>query len=50
MGDSYNDISMLKQADVGILFRPPQNVIDDFPQFPVVNDYEELKTILVKNI
>jgi phosphoserine / homoserine phosphotransferase len=46
MGDSYNDISMLKQADVGILFRPPQNVIKDYPEFPVVNDYEELKKIL----
>lgn len=46
MGDSYNDTSMLQQADVGILFRPPQNVIDDFPQFPVAQDYETLKEIL----
>jgi phosphoserine/homoserine phosphotransferase len=46
MGDSYNDISMLKQADVGILFRPPQNVINDYPEFPVVTDYEDLKKIL----
>ena len=46
MGDSYNDISMLKQADVGILFRPPQNVISDYPEFPVVTDYEALKKIL----
>ena len=46
MGDSYNDISMLKQADVGILFRPPDNVINDYPEFPVVVDYEELKIIL----
>jgi phosphoserine / homoserine phosphotransferase len=46
MGDSYNDTSMLKQADAGILFRPPQNVINDFPQFPVVTEYEELKGIL----
>ncbi len=46
MGDSYNDISMLKQADAGILFRPPQNVIGDFPQFPVVYEYEALKTLL----
>lgn len=46
MGDSYNDISMLKQADVGILFCPPQNVVKDYPEFPVVTDYEELKQIL----
>ena len=50
MGDSYNDISMLKQADVGILFRPPQNVINDYPEFPVVTEYEELKTILSQYI
>ncbi len=49
-GDSYNDISMLKEADAGILFRPPQNVIDDFPQFPVVNNYVELKQLLEKYI
>ena len=41
-GDSYNDTSMLNEADAGILFRPPQNVIDEFPQFPVTSNYEEL--------
>ena len=46
MGDSYNDISMLKQADIGILFRPPQNVINDYPEFPVVTEYEDLRRIL----
>ncbi len=46
MGDSYNDINMLKSADHGILFRPPQNVIDEFSQFPVTTDYEALKPIL----
>ncbi|MBN1198831.1 MAG: bifunctional phosphoserine phosphatase/homoserine phosphotransferase ThrH, partial [Bacteroidales bacterium] len=50
MGDSYNDISMLKQADIGILFRPPQNVINDYPEFQVANDYETLKKILGKFI
>ncbi len=45
MGDSYNDIAMLKEAHKGILFRPPQNVIDEFPQFPVTTTYEELKEI-----
>lgn len=42
-GDSYNDTSMLAAADAGILFRPPQNVIDDFPQFPVTRTYGELE-------
>jgi phosphoserine/homoserine phosphotransferase len=41
-GDSYNDTAMLAAADAGILFRPPQNVIDEFPQFPVVKDYPGL--------
>jgi phosphoserine/homoserine phosphotransferase len=46
MGDSYNDISMLKQADKGILFCPPQNVIDDHQELQVVYDYEKLKDIM----
>ncbi len=41
-GDSYNDTAMLAEADAGILFRPPQNVVDEFPQFPVVRDYAGL--------
>ncbi len=49
-GDSYNDTSMLLQAEVGILFRPPENVIRDFPQLPVANNYEELKNILLRYI
>lgn len=47
-GDSYNDISMLKEADEGILFTPPQNVIDDYPEFQVAANYEEMKTLLLK--
>jgi len=41
-GDSYNDTSMLAEADAGILFCPPQNVIEQFPQFPVTSTYDEL--------
>ena len=41
-GDSYNDTAMLGEAHAGILFRPPQNVIDEFPQYPVVRDYRGL--------
>jgi phosphoserine / homoserine phosphotransferase len=46
MGDSYNDTSMMAQAEYGILFRPPENVIRDFPQFPVAQDYEGLKSLI----
>ena len=42
VGDSYNDTTMLSEASAGILFRPPANVIDEFPQFPVTRDYAEL--------
>jgi phosphoserine/homoserine phosphotransferase len=41
-GDSYNDTSMLAEADAGILFRAPPNVIRDFPQFPQVETYAAL--------
>jgi phosphoserine/homoserine phosphotransferase len=41
-GDSYNDTGMLAEAHAGILFCPPQNVIDEFPQFAVTRSYEEL--------
>lgn len=42
-GDSYNDTSMLGQADAGILFSPPDNVVAEFPQFPVTRDYDQLR-------
>ncbi len=42
-GDSYNDTSMLLAADAGILFRPPPNVVAEFPQFPVTREYAELE-------
>ena len=45
-GDSYNDIGMLKQADMGILFDPPENVVNDYPQFPVSKNYSEFKKML----
>ncbi len=41
-GDSYNDTNMLAAAHTGVLFCPPQNVIDEFPQFPVTRDYGAL--------
>ena len=42
-GDSYNDTSMLAEADAGILFRPPDTIIKEFPQFPVTRTFSELK-------
>ncbi len=42
-GDSYNDTTMLGEAEVGILIHAPQNVIDEFPQFRSVPDLAALK-------
>ncbi|MCP4436097.1 MAG: bifunctional phosphoserine phosphatase/homoserine phosphotransferase ThrH [Actinomycetia bacterium] len=41
-GDSYNDTTMLAEADHGFLFRAPDNVISEFPQFPALTGYDEL--------
>lgn len=49
-GDSYNDVTMLEEADAGILFCPPDNVVADYPQFPVARSYEELKPMLEQYI
>jgi phosphoserine/homoserine phosphotransferase len=43
-GDSYNDTSMLAEADAGFLFRSPENVISEFSQFPHTTEYEELRS------
>lgn len=41
-GDSYNDTSMLQEADRGIFFRPPERISEEFPDFPVTQEYAEL--------
>ena len=45
-GDSFNDVSMLEEADRGIFFQAPDNVREIYPQYPLANSYEELKTLL----
>jgi phosphoserine/homoserine phosphotransferase len=49
VGDSYNDTTMLGAADHGILFRPPENIKEEFHQYPVVSTYEELKSLLLSH-
>ncbi|TFG41598.1 MAG: bifunctional phosphoserine phosphatase/homoserine phosphotransferase ThrH [Bacteroidia bacterium] len=46
IGDSYNDVSMLRQAEHGILYRPPQNVIDDNQDIRFANSYSQLKHLV----
>ena len=41
-GDSYNDTTMLGQADHGFLFHAPENVVREFPRFPALDSYDEL--------
>jgi phosphoserine/homoserine phosphotransferase len=50
VGDSYNDIAMLKEADRGILFRPPVNVVTEFPELPVTYEYSGLKKLIIKEM
>jgi len=50
VGDSYNDILMLKEAERGILFRPPENVVKEFPELPVTYNYDELKGLIIETM
>ena len=45
-GDSFNDTTMLKQADHGILFHAPENIVREFPQFPALHDYPGLLQLI----
>ena len=47
-GDSYNDTAMLGAADAGILMHPPENVVREFPQYPVVRTYDDLRAEIDK--
>ncbi|UVW33997.1 bifunctional phosphoserine phosphatase/homoserine phosphotransferase ThrH [SAR92 clade bacterium H455] len=47
-GDSYNDTTMLAEADAGILFHAPDNVIAEFPQFPAVHSFADLKSEFIR--
>lgn len=49
-GDSYNDTTMLAQADAGFLFHAPENVVSEFPQFPAFDNYDELLDALTEAI
>lgn len=49
-GDSYNDTTMLAEADHGILFRAPDNVRTEFPQFPAVEEYGDLMELILEKM
>ena len=50
VGDSYNDITMLKEADKAFLFRPPDNVKKELPEFPVSYGYSQLKSLIKREL
>ena len=45
-GDSYNDTAMLQEADVGFLFRAPENVKQEFPQLKAIETYKDLYQLI----
>jgi phosphoserine/homoserine phosphotransferase len=45
-GDSYNDTAMLTEANVGFLFRAPENVRREFAQFKAIETYKELYQLI----
>ncbi len=50
VGDSYNDITMLKEADVGILFHAPEKIWSQYPEFPPFEEYGYLKEYITKSM
>ena len=48
-GDSYNDINMLTEADIGILFHAPAKIIAEFPQFTAVQSYDDLQQLIAQS-
>ena len=48
-GDSFNDVSMLEEADLGIFFQAPDNVRELYPQYALANNYHELRDLIVNS-
>ena len=46
IGDSFNDLGMLLEADHGILFRPKNELVEKYPRLPVTYEFNSLKSIL----
>ena len=48
-GDSFNDTTMLKEADAGFLFRSPISIQEQFPQFKAVEEYSDLMELILSS-
>ena len=46
-GDAFNDIAMLSEAHAGFLFRAPAKVVQQFPRFPAIENYDELRKAIM---
>ena len=49
-GDSYNDTAMLAEADAGFLFHAPATIVEQFPEFAAVNEYDELLELITAQL
>ena len=47
-GDSFNDVSMLEEADHGFFFSAPANVVAQYPHYPLTKTYDELRERLLE--
>lgn len=47
IGDSYNDLSMLKRADHPMLFNPPESLVKEHPEWPVMSSYEDIRQSII---
>ena len=45
-GDSFNDVSMLQEANAGFFFKAPKAVIEQYPDYELADNYEDLKTLV----
>ena len=48
-GDSYNDIQMLQEADLGVFFQAPKHIREEFKEIGGVESHEDLKDLLIEN-
>ncbi len=45
-GDSFNDLAMIQASKAGFLFRAPESIIQQYPQFPACESYDELLSLI----
>ena len=49
-GDSYNDLTMIQEADAGALFRAPEHIASAHPEIRACSEYAELKTLIQSSL